>query len=151
MPNAILAIRVGHLVRHVSFCAAFIWCATNLQNPAREVLIIINAAITLASLRHEVAVEPRVGARRHGLVIMFNRSIVEIVAAGLSLLEAVEEESCTNESKKSDNANDNASCDGCRIRLSAIILFRFSTLRFGRRGYNDCLSVICFNMGRGRS
>lgn len=46
---------------------------------------------------------------------MLDRSIIEIVIVGLSLLEAVEEESCTKEGKKSDNANNDASCDGCRI------------------------------------
>ena len=46
---------------------------------------------------------------------MIDWSIVEVVGLTLSLLETVEEEGRSKESKKSDNPDDDTSRDGCGI------------------------------------
>lgn len=81
---------------------------------------------------------------------MIDWSIVEVVGLTLSLLETVEEEGRSKESKKSDNPDDDTSRDGCGIWFTRVFLGINTTriLRIRRWCYNNCFSA-CFCGGNG--
>lgn len=54
-----LAVGVGHLGKELASVTMTVWRNhTYLQDPTREVMVIIDAAVALATLGHEVTVEP---------------------------------------------------------------------------------------------
>lgn len=68
-----------------------------LQDPAREVMVVINAAIALAALSHVVAIEPRIGHRGRARVTA-KAARGPSCSTGLVILGSPPEEDSTAES-----------------------------------------------------
>lgn len=86
-----------------------------LQNPTREILVVVNTAVALTSLRQEVTIESGVrhGTGGFGLAILVNGGISAVFLLDrLALPEAPEKESSANHSTKSDNTNHHTGRDG---------------------------------------
>lgn len=150
-----LAVRVGHLDSNISLCTNIHQTRnTNLQDAAREVVVVIDAAIALAALGHVAAIEARV---RHG-----RRLRVAVVASGrtteprvgLLLLGPVKEESTTCKSSDTDHTNNhtsgNRSCVVAALSLcsAGIVTAGGGRLAVAVRGHSRRLSTcICSSSG----
>lgn len=103
-----------------------------LQDPAREVMVIINAAIALAALSHVVAIEPRIGHRGRARVTAISASATSR-GIGLVLLGSIPEEYSTAESSESNHSDDDSSRN-CRsvLALRGLLIHIFKDTALGR-------------------
>jgi hypothetical protein len=110
-----------------------------LQDPAREVMVIIDAAIALAALSHVVAIEPRIGhrGRARGTAIAASGTTS---STGLVLLRSPPEERSTAESSESHHSyNDSGRDCGSILALRGLCLHIFvGGLRTSLRCHGLC-------------
>lgn len=91
----------------------------DLQDPAREISVIVDATIALAPVGHKVTIKPMVrhGVLRHRFAELFNVAhFAHSLISWVALLEAPEEEASTYQSSKTHNTNDHTRSDGSSIR-----------------------------------
>lgn len=97
-----------------------------LQDPTRKVSVIVDTAIALAPLSHEVTIETRVsrGVSRHGLAELLNVAhFAHSLIARVAVLEAPEEEGGTNKCGQPNYTNDNTGSNGSSVGPSLLIGF----------------------------
>lgn len=96
-----------------------IW-VRNLQDPAGEVMVLIDATIALAALCHEGSVKARISHGRCAGIIV--ACAVAEFTFSLVFLVAIEEESCADKRGKSNHTNHHSGRDGrCVVAARAVV------------------------------
>lgn len=119
----------------------------HLQDPAREVMVIIDAAIALAALSHVVTIEPRIGHRGRTRVTAIAASATSR-SIGFVLLGSPPEEYSTAESSESNHSDDNSGRNcGSVLALRGLFIQIFIDTALG--GLRGC--GLCYFTGSGGS
>lgn len=119
-----------------------------LQDPAREVMVIIDAPIALAALSHVVAIEPRIGHRGRTRVTAIAASATSC-SIGLVLLGSPPEEYSTAESSESNHSDDDSGRNcGSVLALRGLLIHVVKDTAFGGL---RCRGLCCFTGSGGSS
>lgn len=119
-----------------------------LQDPAREVMVIIDAAIALAALSHVGAIEPRIGHRGRARVTAIAASATGR-SISLVLLGSPPEEYSTAESSKSYHSDDDSGRNcGSVLALRGLFIHIVKDTAFGGL---RCRGLCCFTGSGGGS
>ena len=89
--------------------------ATDLQDAARKVVIIVNAAVALTALGHVVSIKAGVGHGGWLRVPAIAAGRAAESAFGILLLRAVEEECSSGQSGQTNDTHHHASSDSCGV------------------------------------